>query len=203
MAITIYGSSRSRTLRVLWIAAELGLDYEHVPLAWDDPALKQPDFLKLNPAGTIPTIVDDGFALSESLAICLYLAKKYGADSPEPLYPICPEHEAQVWRWSLWAQGHLEPWVQRDARMSGLRAMAAAEVLAMTAAPLALLENALAGRNWLVGEHFTMADFNVCSVLSPSRAADLDLAAHPALGGWLDRCHGRPAAKATRRRFLD
>jgi glutathione S-transferase len=38
-------------MRVLWIAAELKLAYEHVPLMFDDPALKKPDFLKLNPAG--------------------------------------------------------------------------------------------------------------------------------------------------------
>ena len=37
MALTINGSPRSRTMRTLWIAQELGLDYEHVPIAWDDP----------------------------------------------------------------------------------------------------------------------------------------------------------------------
>ena len=120
MTLTIYGSPRSRTLRVLWTAAELGLDYEHVPLAFDDPALKSAEFLKLNPAGAIPTIVDDdGFALSESLAINLYLAKTYGAGS---LYPPTPHGEAQAWRWTVWAQGHLEPWVQQEAPLAGLRA---------------------------------------------------------------------------------
>ncbi len=49
MPLAIYGSPRSRTMRVLWVAAELGLEYEHVPLAFDDPALKAPAFLKLNP----------------------------------------------------------------------------------------------------------------------------------------------------------
>ena len=202
MALTIYGSPHSRTLRVLWIAAELGLDYAHVPLAWDDPALKQPDFLRINPAGTIPAIVDDGFALSESLAICLYLARKYGAEGPTALYPATPEDEAEVWRWSLWAQGHLEPWAQRDARMNDLRAVAAEQVLALTAEPLTQLEQALAARDWLIGDHFTMADFCVCSVLSPSRASHLDLAPHPRVGAWLERCRARPAALATRRRFL-
>ena len=201
MALTIYGSPRSRTLRVLWIAAELGLDYEHVPLAWDDPALKRPDFLKLNPAGTIPTIVDDGFTLSESLAINLYLAKTCGSEGDTPLYPRSARDEAEVWRWSLWAQGHLEPWVQRDVRMQPLRAAAPAEMLAMVSAALVQLDHALAGRAWLVGEHFTVADLNVCAVLSPSRAEHLDLEPYPHVRDWLARCYGRPAAVATRRRF--
>jgi glutathione S-transferase len=78
MALVIYGSARSRTMRTLWLAAELGLDYEHAPLEWNDPYLKSPDFLRLNPGGAIPTIVDDGFALGESMATNLYLAKKHG-----------------------------------------------------------------------------------------------------------------------------
>jgi glutathione S-transferase len=185
------------------MAAELGLDYEHVPLAWDDPALKQPEFLKLNPAGTIPTIVDDGFALSESLAINLYLAKAYGSRGDAPLYPnpTSPGHEAEVWRWSLWAQGHLEPWVQRDARMAVLRDLASDALRVMTAAPLAQLDEVLADRPWLVGERFTVADLNVRSVLSPSRTEHLDLAPYPALRDWLARCHARPAAVETRQRF--
>ena len=201
MALTIYGSPRSRTLRVLWIAAELGLDYEHVPLAWDDPALKQPDFLKLNPAGTIPTIVDDGFALSESLAINLYLAKTYGSEGAAPLYPRSARDEAEAWRWSLWAQGHLEPWIQRDARAQPLRAAATPQLLSLVTGALVQLDQALVGRAWLVGEHFTVADLNVCAVLSPSRAQHLGLEPYPHVRAWLARCYGRPAAVATRRRF--
>ena len=76
VSLTIYGSSRSRTLRTLWLVMELRLEFEHIAYEHDDPRLKEPAFLKLNPMGTIPTIVDDEFALSESLAINIYLAKK-------------------------------------------------------------------------------------------------------------------------------
>src|SRR6478752_3238062 len=107
MTLIIYGSPRSRTIRVLWMATELKLDYEHVPLAFDDPALKQSDFLGIKPAGAVPAIVDDGFALSESLAINLYLARKYGSAGADSLYPSGMREEADVWRWTLWAQGHL------------------------------------------------------------------------------------------------
>ena len=201
MALTIYGSPRSRTLRVLWMAAELGLDYQHVSLAFDDPELKSPAFLALNPAGAIPTIVDDGLALSESLAINLYLAKRYGSAGAEPLYPGTIEGEAQAWRWSLWAQGQLEPWIMRDALLADLRAAAAEHVAPMVTSALATLERALTGRAWLLGEAFTVADLNVAAVLSPSRAEHLDFTPYPNVRNWLAGCYARPAAVAARRRY--
>jgi glutathione S-transferase len=196
MALTIYGSPRSRSMRALWIAAELGLEYVHHPFDWRDPALKADDFLALNPAGAIPTIVDDGFALGESLAINLYLAKKYG--SP-PLYPAGLEGEARVWRWSLWAQGALEPWVQRDVFMSALRDAAGELISARIDAALAVLERALDDRDWLCGDDFSVGDLNVAAVLSPSRAAAVDMIAAPRVRAWLTRCYARPAAIAARR----
>jgi glutathione S-transferase len=199
MTLTIYGSPQSRTLRVLWAAAELGLDYVHVPLAFDDPKLKSAEFLKLNPAGAVPTIVDDdGFALSESLAINLYLAKTYG---PGRLYPQTPQGEAQAWRWTLWAQGHLEPWVQQDAVLVGLRASVRETARAVIEQGLGLLDRTLDDRTWLVGDDFTVADLNVACVLSPSRSARLDLSPFSCLRNWLARCYARPAAVATRTRF--
>jgi glutathione S-transferase len=190
-------------MRTLWAAAELGLTYDHVPVAWNDPVLKQPAFLALNPAGAIPTIDDDGFALGESLAINLYLGKRYGRGGAQPLYPGDTRGEAEVWRWSLWAQGQLEPWVQRDARFESLRVSATDTLEAAARAGLAILERALCGRDWLVGAHFTIADLNVAGVLSPSRARGLDLEPHPDTAAWLARCYDRPAARATRRRFGD
>ncbi|MEY2934027.1 MAG: Disulfide-bond oxidoreductase YfcG [Pseudomonadota bacterium] len=187
-------------MRVLWMATELGLEYTHVPLEFDDPRLKQPDFLRINPAGAVPAIVDEGFALAESLAINLYLAKKYGAAGATPLYPSTLPGEAEVWRWSLWAQGHLEPWVQRDALLAGLREASHHAQTAIDAA-LRRLDAALTERHWLVGDHFDAADLNVAAVLSPSRTQSLDLRPYEHVSAWLSRCHGRPAVLATRRRF--
>lgn len=84
---------------------ELGLEYTHVPLAFDDPRLKEPDFLRINPAGAVPAIMDDGFALAESLAINLYLAKKYGTAGPTPLYPSTLPGEAEACRMHTSAPG--------------------------------------------------------------------------------------------------
>jgi glutathione S-transferase len=200
MALTIHGSARSRTMRVLWMAEELGLDYVHDPVGWDDPRLKSPEFLRLNPAGAIPTVEDAGFALAESLAINLYLAKKHALGG---LYPATLEGEAQAWRWSLWAQGQLEPWIMRDALLADLRAAVAPPAAPVIAAALATLERALADRDWLLGETFTVADLNVAAVLSPSRSSELDLAPYPRIVDWLQRCYARPAAAAVRARFAN
>lgn len=201
MTITLYGSPRSRTMRVLWMTAELSLEFEHVPYEFDDPALKTPEFLELNPAGAIPTLVDDDFALSESLAINLYLAERYGREGSEPLYPDTPQAQAEAIRWTLFAQGHLEPWVQKDALLAGLIEAIRDRARGMVEQSLGVLERVLTDSPWLLGGTFTVADLNVAAVLSPSRASLLDLTRYPHVRQWLTRCYERPAARAARRRF--
>lgn len=81
MSLKIYGVARSRTFRTLWMAKELGLDYEHLTVDFATGETRTPAHLALNPNGHIPVIDDDGFVLWESMAINLYLAKKYSADA--------------------------------------------------------------------------------------------------------------------------
>lgn len=195
MTLTIYGTADSRTMRVLWAANELGLDFTHVPYAWDDPVLKSPDFLAINPAGAIPAIDDDGFRLGESLAIILYLAKKYGA---APFYPATLEGEADVWRWALWAQAHLEPWVQGDALLRDAMTALGDHKGAFLERACVRLESALTGQPWLGGEDFSAADLCVAAILSPSRAVKLPLERFPRIRDWDKRCYARPAAIKTR-----
>jgi glutathione S-transferase len=187
-------------MRVLWLATELDLKFEHLPYEFDDPELKSPDFLELNPAGAIPTIVDDNFALAESMAINLYLAKKHQRPGKN-LYATTPAEEANIWRWSLWAQGHLEPWVQKDLLLANLIKAIGDLGNAMIYRSLSVLERALADDAWLVGSRFTVADLNVAGVLSPSRSASLVLTRCPNVLQWLNRCYARPGAVAARRRF--
>jgi glutathione S-transferase len=105
MALKIYGVPRSRASRVLWMAKELGLDYEHVKVDFATGETRTPAHLALNPNGHVPVIDDDGLILWESMAINLYLAKKYGADT---LYPSRLEDEARAWQWSFWAVTEVE-----------------------------------------------------------------------------------------------
>lgn len=183
------------------MAEELGLEFEHVPLEFDDPALKREDFRKLNPAAAIPTIVDDGFALSESLAINLYLASKYGSRGAGDLYPDSAQFQAQAWRWSLWAQGHLEPWVQKDLTLADLISAIGPLGDGMVQHSLSVLATTLAQQTWLAADHFTVADLNVAAVLSPSRAKSLNFRNCGNVDAWLTRCYARPAAVAVRRKF--
>ena len=191
MALKIYGSAQSRTVRVLWAAAELGLQFEHIPLAWSDPALKSPAFLHVNPIGRVPAIDDDGFRLSESLAIILYLAKKAGS----PLYPNTLQDEALTWSWTLWATYDLESLLHRDAR----RPPVPREANSAIAEALGILDRALSASDYLLGPRFTIVDLNVAGVLSPTRAARLDLEPFALVRAWLARCYGRPACIEARR----
>src|SRR5262245_27813941 len=96
--IRLYGPSQTRAFRVLWLLEELGVPYEHV--RGGNPAeLRSPEFLKLNPNGRVPVLVDGDVVLFESLAINLYLAERYGAES---LWPKTPGERAQAVQWSFW-----------------------------------------------------------------------------------------------------
>ena len=107
MALKIYGVARSRAFRTLWMAGELGLPYEHVKVNFADGGTRRPEYLAINPNGHIPAIDDDGFRLWESMAINLYLAKKYGSGAGG-LYPQSLEDEARVWQWSFWGMTEVE-----------------------------------------------------------------------------------------------
>jgi glutathione S-transferase len=196
-SLRIYGIARTRAFRALWIAKELGLDYEHLPVEIGDAGARTPEFLAINPNGRLPVIVDDGFVLFESLAITLYLAKKH---SNGGLYPGMLEGEARTWQWSLWAVTEVDrgvniwslhalrlPAAERDA---GKRE----EALKVLVAPFKVLDAAVSGQPYLLGKAFTVADLNVAAVVS--RAVDMDLTAVPNLKAWLVRCLDRPAARA-------
>ena len=103
--LKIYGIPRSRAFRTLWMAKELGLDYENVAIDMGKGETRTPEYLAINPNGHIPAIDDDGFVLWESMAINLYLAKKHARGS---LYPIRFEDEARTWQWSFWGMTEVE-----------------------------------------------------------------------------------------------
>jgi glutathione S-transferase len=201
MALKIYGVARSRAFRALWMAKELGLDYEHVKVDFATGETRTPEHLALNPNGHVPVIDDDGFILWESMAINLYLAKKFGAGG---LYPSRLQDEARAWQWSFWGMTELErpvltalfnrailPETQRDA--------AAADTAEKTLAqPFGVLQGVLSGSTYLLDEQFTVADLNVASILAWARPAQIDFSAVPKVAEWLRFCAERPAARVAR-----
>ncbi|MCL1049378.1 glutathione S-transferase family protein [Shewanella abyssi] len=76
--ITLYGVPRSRSLRVSWTLEELGLAWEYTFINFSKGDSRHPDFLAINPCGKVPALIDNGFVMTESAAITLFLAEKYG-----------------------------------------------------------------------------------------------------------------------------
>jgi glutathione S-transferase len=201
MSVTIYGVAASRTMRPLWMALELGIDFEHVPTAFGEAGSRKPEFMSVNPNGRIPALRDGDFRLFESMAIDWYLAHKF--DNGKGLAPRDLKEEALTLQWTLWAVTEVEkqviewafnafvwPAEKRDAKV-------AEACMASIQAPLKVLDQALAGKQWLVGDRFTVADLNVAATLY--RLLTIDLAHVPNVKSWLHRCFERPAALAMRK----
>ena len=113
--IKLYGISRSRAMRPLWMLEELGLPYEHVKVSFVNDTRK-PEFLRLNPNGHIPVLQDGDLVLWESMAINLYLARKYD----KGLWPKRVEDGGRAFQWSLWSMTELEEPVLTWAPLAGL-----------------------------------------------------------------------------------
>src|SRR3954468_19011523 len=192
--LRIHGSARSRGTRTLWMAEELGLQYEHIDIAPRSPGTRTPEYLALNPNARVPTIEDDGLVLSESMAINLYLAKKHGK-----LYPSGAQNEALAWQWCFWETDRLDR--QQTTYANNTTALPEAQRNPVTAraawdeiAPaLDVLEIALTRSRWLAGNEFTVADLNVAGAMV--RSLSFDLAKWPHVNEWLHRCWDRPAGK--------
>ena len=191
--IKVYGIPRSRAARVLWMLEELQVPYELVQTSFIGDCRK-PEYLKINPNGHIPAIQDGDLTLFESLAINLYLARKYD----KGLWPKTVEGEGKAYQWSIWAMTELEeplltalmhrmflPEDQRDPKKA-----VDGEQRAQT--PIAVLEGQLRKDDWLAGKDFTVADLSVAAVLSWATLIGMDLSAFPKTQAWLGRCTSRP-----------
>ncbi|WP_087505920.1 glutathione S-transferase family protein [Neiella marina] len=103
--ITLHGIPRSRSLRVSWTLEELRLDWQYHKVDFASGEHRSAEYLALNPCGKIPTLLDDDLVMTESAAICLYLAERYG---PTQLLPQSIEDKAQHHRWVQLVTSELE-----------------------------------------------------------------------------------------------
>jgi glutathione S-transferase len=210
MTLKIYGVLRSRASRNIWLLNELGVSFEHIPViqayrlaspgATDAPLnTSSPFFRKVNPNGLIPSMVDGDLVLHESLAINLYLAKKFGGS----LAPKNLAEDGQMTMWTLWAITECEPHTlqilyNRLAKPEPERdhVLAAASVAAVER-PFSVLESHLKDRKgFVVGDRFTVADINLAEVFRYAQPAPELFANRPHLTAWINACQARPAFKA-------
>lgn len=194
--ITLYGAMASRAHRCVWMLKELGLAFEHVPTHFMDGSTRRPEFLAINPNGRVPVLDDDGFVIYESMAINLYLAARYrGALSPSGL-----QEEALAAQWSFWVVTEVEkPLLLASANRRLFAEASRDEEEAQMAInkldrPWRVLDAHLSGRDYLLGDRFTVADLNVATVMDLAPQCGIALDAWPHLREWHERCLARPAA---------
>ena len=215
--LKIYGTLNSRAARNVWLAEELGLDYQHIPvvqasrfsdpLAADAPLnTDSPAFRAIHPAGMIPVLEDDGLILTESLAINLHLARNHGG----PMAPQDASEVAKVLQWTLWAVTEVEPFaidiiVNRQVRTAAHRDPAALDAAIEALTPrFRVLDSALDnGGGYLVGGRFTVADLNVAEVIRYAQGAPEMFDDLPNVTRWLAACQSRPAFLAVAERRKD
>ena len=197
MAITVYGVYRSRATRNIWLLNELGLPFVHVPViqagrlakpkAKDAPLnTASRKFLKVNPNGLIPSLKDGRLVLHESLAINLYLARKYGKKQGTTLGSRNAAEEGQMAMWSIWAMTECEPHTIQvlyntigKPEPERVPALAAAAVVSLQR-PFDVLEAHLkAEGGFVVGKRFTVADVNLAEVVRYAQPAATGLRQRP------------------------
>jgi glutathione S-transferase len=200
MSLVYYYSPMSSAVRVTWAIEELAVPCERVRLDFRKGETKTPEFLKLNPNGKVPLLIVDGHPIFESLAIIVYLGETYGV--AKGLYPAPGIERAECLKWIAWATASLLEPIQRyvlatsdrvpaEQRNANAGQVARDDLENM----LKLLNDALAGRSYLVGDHFTLADLAVCGFFSYLRFMQYDFSSYANVNAWSERCLSRPAAQ--------
>ena len=190
MAVTLYHHPFSRASKVVWMLEEAGVDYE---LRWVDimaGAHKTPEFLKLNPMGKLPVLVDGEALVTESAAIALYLGDRYAAGRLAPA--LDDPARGTYLRWAFFSPSVLEP--AAAAKASGGQFNPGAVGWGSYESMLDATEVAVGKGPFLLGERFTMADIilgGTMSFLLQFKMVD----ARPAFEAYVKRIEERPAFK--------
>ena len=202
MSLTFFHSPQSSASPVMWTLEELGVPCEKVVVDLRAGQQRQPEFLGLNPNGRVPLLVHDGVPIFESAAIQLYLGETFGVE--RGLYPPPGPRRGEVMKWVVWTNVTLGDalgrygrnsgaWGPEDERNAKAGESARTEVLGL----LGILEKTLEGRQYLVGETFSIADLHVSSWIDYVRMMGIEHTSFPNLSAWVTRCTSRPAyAKA-------
>ena len=185
--ITIYGDPISgNCLKVKWTAERIGIPFTWVDVNVVNRETRTEAFLAMNPAGQVPTIVlEDGRPLAQSNAIILHLAEG------SALIPADPYQRAKMFEWLFWEQYSHEPTIAvvrfQVKELGKARGDLDPGLIARGEAGLALMDRALAGRRFLVGEALTLADIALVAYTRVAADGGFVLADYPAVEAWVRR----------------
>jgi glutathione S-transferase len=195
-SLKLYEFPPTRSIRVRWTLQEMQLDFDSILVNLPAREHHTSEFLKINPAGKVPVLVDGELVLIESVAIVLYLADKF---PDKGFTPTSLEDRGQMTQWLLFAATELEQPLWRIARHTRLYPAArrlAAEI------PLArddfrdmakVMDAHLKDRRFVVGDTVCVADFVLAYTLDWANELDL-LETFPRLGAYLEAMYARPHA---------
>jgi glutathione S-transferase len=176
--------------RVQLFLSLIGVEHELVDVDLMKGAHKSAEFLKLNPFGQVPVLDDGGIIVSDSNAILVYLAKKYGKTEWLPEAPVAA---AAVQKWLSVAAGEVMygPAAARLVVLFGA-SFHAEEVIARAHVLLKRVDEALAGREWLASDHPTIADVALYSYIARAPEGNVDLKPYAKVNAWLRRVEALP-----------
>lgn len=187
--LTIYGADLSSPAnKVRFVANALGLAYEYKRVRIREGENRREEYLKIHPAGKVPAIVDDGFALFESDAICKYLCAKQSS----PLYPSGLKERALVDQWVDFVTIHIGGAVSKVlfnrvfAKVIGVPVdeNSLSDGLKFLDRFLPVVERQLGKNTYLTGGELSLADFDLLAQLDPCEAAGIDLTAYPKIANF-------------------
>ena len=188
--LVLYRAIATRSLSALWLLEELGTPYH-----METVRMQSPEYLKVNPRGWTPYVVDGETHVSESAAICLYLADRYGYGTLAP--KLEEPGRGPYMSWTVWSTSVLEPASALDGHDIPPKRQGAWHFgFDKLERELEVLRDALAagGNRWLLGDRFTAADVMVGTVVS-LRLFTAELPREDWLVAYGDRCQARPAFK--------
>jgi glutathione S-transferase len=192
----LYEFAPTRSIRARWTLQELGVPFDAEVVNLVAGEAQRPAFLKLNPAGKLPVLVDGDLVLTESVAIVVYLAEKY----PEKrLLPAEPAQRAQAHKWLLFAATELEQPLWRIAKHSVIypeekRLPADIDLAREDFTAMArVLDAHMDGREYVVDDKVSIADFVLAYTLDWANMVGL-LEEFPRLRGYMERLYQRPHA---------
>jgi glutathione S-transferase len=191
----LYHCHNARSLRPLWTAEELGLDYELVNMPFP-PRAAYPGYLTINPLGTVPTMVDGELTMTESTGICHYLAER-AAPTPlrvDPSEPAYGDYLNWLYRSDAtltFPQTIVLRYTQLEPEHRRLP-QAVEDYSIWFLSRLRCVETALEDREFLCADRFTIADIAVHYALFLGRSLGLDARYKPNCRAYLERLMQRP-----------